>query len=319
MGLFRRQIIMRGGIDRSVTLAHTAPVELYSNSFSHCSRKVRLVLAELGISYRHHAIDLIETGRYQTQSPEYLQVNPSGLVPTLVHEGRPVFESDDILAYAQTIAGDDAPRLVPVDPALADQMNHWLDFCAIVSADIFGNMQTRAGACIPGLTMPIFMASVQYVPLSQVLKGFLVHFTVKSPALFTAFKLFGIRNLFRLKPLKTLVHNSRDCMQIHLQTLNNSLEAHGQPWILGETYSLADITIGCLMLRLEETGWLNWFSRQRDLTLLLAYYQRMKERPAWSEAITDQGHPIISMASNDLAKLQKDLSLAEIVYGPTGG
>ena len=37
-----------GGIDRTITLPHTDEVELYSNSFSHCSRKARMVLAELG-------------------------------------------------------------------------------------------------------------------------------------------------------------------------------------------------------------------------------------------------------------------------------
>ena len=43
----RKTYPMEGGIHPSISLPHTEPLELYSNSFSHCSRKARLVLAEL--------------------------------------------------------------------------------------------------------------------------------------------------------------------------------------------------------------------------------------------------------------------------------
>lgn len=309
---------LKGGIDRSVSLPHEVEVELYSNSFSHCSRKVRLVLAELGIGYKHHPIDLIETGAYQTVSREYLLVNPAGLVPTLIHEGHPVFESDDILEYAQTIAPENAPDLVPADSGLQTQMHDWLSFCAIVSADLLGGMKQRAGSCIPGLTMPIFMTSIQYVPLHKIVRGFVLHFTVKSPFLFTCFKLLGLRTMLKLKPFRELIHRSRDHMLDHLMTINQTLKAHGQSWILGETYSLADVSIGCMLLRLEETGWLNWFMEQRDLSELAGYYGQIKSRPAWSAAIIAHAHPIVTQASQDLHDLAAfDPGTYELIYGST--
>lgn len=313
----RRFKVVTGGIDKRITLEHTESVELYSNSFSHCSRKVRLVLSELGIEAKHHSIDLIETGSYQTVSTEYLKVNPAGLVPTLLHNGHPVFESDDILTYAQTIAPADAPKLIPDDPLLQEQMHQWLDFCAIVSADLFGGMKDRAGACIPGLTMPMFIASIQYVSLRKILAGFLRHHTFKSPTMFTVFRLFGLRRMVKIKPFREFVHVSRDHMGEHLETINQSLMKHGQPWILGQSYSLADVTIGAMLLRLDEAGWLHWFDQSLNIQGVMRYYQRLKARPSWGAAIAAHEHAIVARATNDLIRIvQKDPALAAVLYGP---
>ena len=63
---------------------------------------------------------------------------------------------------------------------------------------------------------------------------------------------------------------------------------------------MADITVGCMLLRLEETGWLEQFARQVDLQPLLDYYAKIKNRKAWQQAIVSQGHPIIERAAEDL-------------------
>lgn len=313
----RRTGPIKGGLDRTRRVAYTHDVELYSNSFSHCSRKARIVIAELGIPAKHHHIDLIETGGYQTISRDYLKVNPAGLVPTLVHKGHPVFESDDILAYAQSIAPQDAPQLVPDDPQLKQKVDEWLDFCAIVSSDLLGGREQRAGACIPGLSFPMFMAAMQYIPLKKVVEGFLFHPKIQSPILFSSFKVFGLRGMTKLKRLTDLMHSSRDCMLVHLGTLNAALKDHGKDWVLGDGFTLADITIGCMLERLSETGWLDWFAAHADIEETLAYFERIKARPAWKAAITDQAHPIVEQAKRDLRTIRiEDKALAEKIYGP---
>ena len=305
-----------GGIDRGISIPHQHDVELYSNSFSHCSRKARLVLAELGVEAKHHPVDLIETGWYQTISPAYLKVNPSGLVPTLVHKGHPIFESDDILAYAQTIAGTGAPELVPTDPESLARMNEWLSFCAINSDSAMSGMEEKAGACIPGLTLPIFVTAIQYVPLQNILVGLLFHFDKKRPAMFTASKLLGLQRMVSQKPMRTLMHASRDHMAKHLLNLNQSLTIEGRQWITGDQYTLADVSIGCLLLRLEETGWLEWFDQSSDISQVMAYYERIRSRPAWELAITAHAHPIVDRARDDLSEASRsDPALAELIYG----
>lgn len=177
-----------GGIQTDISLPCEVEVELYSNAFSHCSRKTRLALAELGIEHKHHHIDLIETGWYETISPHYLRVNPSGLVPTLVHNGKPVYESDAILTYAQTLASTEASGLDPQDPDKRAQVDHWLEFGKIDSEAVFAGMAERAGSCIPPLTLPLFITSIKYIALPRILIGFLFHPDKKRPALFTAGK-----------------------------------------------------------------------------------------------------------------------------------
>src|SRR5258708_39702893 len=57
-------------------------LELYHNIISTCSQKVRLCFAEKGLTYVDRHIEFSERGHL---SPEYLKLNPNGVVPTLVH------------------------------------------------------------------------------------------------------------------------------------------------------------------------------------------------------------------------------------------
>ena len=58
----------------------TAQFELYHNHMSTCSAKVRLVLAEKDVAWTGHLLDL-RAG--ENLRPEYLKLNPAGVVPTL--------------------------------------------------------------------------------------------------------------------------------------------------------------------------------------------------------------------------------------------
>ena len=77
---------------------------------------------------------------------------------------------------------------------------------------------------------------------------------------------------------------------------------NGGPWLLGAAYSLADISVACILIRLEETGWLAEFAEELDLRPVLDYYDRIKSRPTWQQAISSHGHPIIEQASEELRR-----------------
>ena len=53
---------------------------LYHGWMSSASRRVRLCLAEKGIAYESVPLDM---GKQEHHSPEYLALNPNGVVPTL--------------------------------------------------------------------------------------------------------------------------------------------------------------------------------------------------------------------------------------------
>src|ERR1700732_5331270 len=66
------------------------PVELYHFWSSVCSVRCRMALEEKGVPWTSRYIDLF---KFDQMRPEYLAINPRGMVPTLVHDGKPVRES----------------------------------------------------------------------------------------------------------------------------------------------------------------------------------------------------------------------------------
>ena len=69
---------------------------LYHNDMSVCAAKVRMALAEKAVTWEGVHLD-IRAG--DAQKPEYVKLNPNQVVPTLVHQGVPVIESNIICEY----------------------------------------------------------------------------------------------------------------------------------------------------------------------------------------------------------------------------
>ncbi len=57
---------------------------------------------------------------------EYLSLNPNGLVPTLVDGGFVLWESNAIVRYLASAAGDEA--LLPVEPQKRANVERWMDW-----------------------------------------------------------------------------------------------------------------------------------------------------------------------------------------------
>lgn len=83
-------------------------MHLFHNPRSTCSQKVRIFLRLKGIEWTSHVVDLLKKEQH---SDFYMGINPRGLVPTLVHDGRVVIESNDILSYLESEFPD--PPLIP--------------------------------------------------------------------------------------------------------------------------------------------------------------------------------------------------------------
>src|SRR5438105_14246242 len=90
----------------------TETMTLYDSPGSPCARRVRAVLLEKGIAWTTRLVDLT---RMEQKRPEYLALNPNGVVPTLLHGERVLYESNVITEYLdETFPG---PRLYPADPS----------------------------------------------------------------------------------------------------------------------------------------------------------------------------------------------------------
>jgi glutathione S-transferase len=96
---------------------------LYDHPASPCARRVRIALLEKGLTWRSRVIDL---EHMEQKSPWYLALNPNGIVPTLQHGERVVWESNVITEYVDDIFP--GPRLYPADPWQRAQAKMWQAF-----------------------------------------------------------------------------------------------------------------------------------------------------------------------------------------------
>src|SRR3546814_9762074 len=96
-------------------------IELYHNDLSSCAQKVRIALYEKQLPWKSHHLNLRKGDQFK---PEYMKLNPNGVVPTLVHGDRVVIESNVILEYIEDTFPE--PSLSPSDPADLEAMRLWL-------------------------------------------------------------------------------------------------------------------------------------------------------------------------------------------------
>ena len=96
---------------------------LYDSPGSPCARRVRVVLLEKELRWTTKVLDLT---RMEQKRPEYLALNPNGVVPTLVHGDRVLYESNVITEYLDDVFP--GPRLYPADPWQRAQAKMWQAF-----------------------------------------------------------------------------------------------------------------------------------------------------------------------------------------------
>ena len=96
-------------------------LRLHNYWSSVCSQKVRICLAEKGLAFENHHVNLFE---FEHWTPAYLKLNPKAVVPALDHDGKIIIESNVIIEYLE----DCYPqvRLRPEDPYARTQMRLWM-------------------------------------------------------------------------------------------------------------------------------------------------------------------------------------------------
>src|SRR5271154_2645805 len=111
-------------------------MELYHNNMSVCSQRVRLVLREKGLTAKEHHLDL-RAG--DSMTPDYLKLNPNGVVPTIIDNDDVIVESAVISEYLDEIAPN--PPLRPASPVGRARVRVWAKIpdeglhaaCAVIS------------------------------------------------------------------------------------------------------------------------------------------------------------------------------------------
>lgn len=103
---------------------HPDRLQLYSLTTPN-GVKASIMLEEIGLPYEAHLVDF---GRDDQQTPEFLALNPNGKIPAILDPdgpgGRPLalFESGAILIYL----GEKTGKLIPADPAARYETIQWV-------------------------------------------------------------------------------------------------------------------------------------------------------------------------------------------------
>lgn len=106
-------------------------LKLYHAVTSVCSIKVRVGLAEMGLDYEEQVLDLQKGEQFE---PDYMALNPAGVVPTLVDDGLIVVESSLVVEYLDRRYN--ASALMPKVEGDGVATRHWLLRCLAIHAAI---------------------------------------------------------------------------------------------------------------------------------------------------------------------------------------
>jgi glutathione S-transferase len=233
-------------------------MKLYHAPISTCSQKVRLVLAEKGLAYDSHYIDLQKGEQF---APDYLAKNPAGVVPTLEDGGRVLVESTLINEYLEDAYPE--PRLTPEHALDRHAMRLWCR--KIDELHPACGILTYAIGVRPGmLKRPTeeVDALVEAIPdpARQAVRRSVIDHGVEAPEFAGA-------------------HTA------HVKLFDLADEALSRsPCLVGDTLTLADAAFLPYVLRVDHLGLGRLLEKRSSLA---AWYERMRARPAYQTAVAE--------------------------------
>jgi len=239
-------------------------LELFHNDMSTCSQKVRLALAEKGIEWTGHELDLRAGDQHQ---PDYLKLNPGGVVPTIRHDGTVVIESTVINEYL-----DDAFEGTPLRPSdghARARMRLWtkqLDEGVHAATGVLSSCIAFRFQHFENRTREEVEAHIDRIP-DPAKRGRQRENILKGPD--SSYFSDAVRRFARL-----------------LNDLDAALR--DGDWLAGGAFSLADIAYTPYMVRLDhlQLAWM-WDDKPR----LAAWVERLQARPGFRVAVADWFNP----------------------------
>jgi len=214
-------------------------------------------MGEKELEWTNHHIDL---GKKENISEEYFGINPKGVVPSLVHDGEVVVESNDILAYLEDKYPDPGFRGVP------DDLQHEIDFWLQQSGDLH----------LPAIK------TFQYYKINAAL----LPKTNEEEALYQKLQKDPEMLAFHGKHSqgKSFTDEDADAAVALLNTtfkkMNAAIADGG--YIVGNTYTLADISWSPTITTLSSGGF--DFSPYPEVA---QWYETILQRPQFQEAVIE--------------------------------
>jgi glutathione S-transferase len=237
----------------------SALLQLHYYPSSYWSRNVALLVAEKRLEPERILVDIRKNANY---APEYLRLNPKGVVPTLVHDGNIICGGKRIAKHLDSIAG---PPLSPDDP----EVQHWVDALDAVPVMLFsyavwvlGKRGERSGDILDDKVARAGQYAAKHPELRDAYE--------RKQRYFADFRA-QVRDEAHVAREKERCTSLLDEMGEQLKT---------RDWIAGD-YSFADAIALSMLYRFDDLDQLcHW--RGDDSHGLNGYYDRLRKRASFS-------------------------------------
>lgn len=245
-----------------------------------CSQRVSFTLAEKGLArarsvrwgdtslaacnapdgnYVFHSVSLI---RKDHLTPEYAAIQPNMVVPALVHDGRVVIESMDIVGYLDRTFPE--PALVPADPDAAALM------ASLIELGKSLHVSVRYVSFHWGLGRMGRIGRAGEARIAELERA-------DSPE-----KLLDFYRRYNSDTIDedTYLHHLR-ALETGWGAQDTRLASDGRLFLTGNTLSRADILWAAKVLRIFECG----YPFAQRFPALNAWFERVKARPAFKDGV----------------------------------
>jgi glutathione S-transferase len=228
---------------------------LYNAPQSTCSQRVRFVLNAKKLPFAEIKLDLLAGDQLK---PDYLKLNPNGVVPTLDHDGAIIIDSSVIIEYLDEVAPE-PECFTPGAPVGRAKMRALMRFIDEMPA---------AAVRVPTFNL-----------------AFLPRFQAMSDEEFTAFaNAKPLRREFMLAMGRTGFPQAE--MDAALGRLKRTLErmvdaiaASGGPWLMGARPTLADIAVMPAIVRMDDLGLAKMWAQ---MPAIERWYDAIHAHPAYA-------------------------------------
>ena len=232
-------------------------LQVFDFELAACSTKVRLTLAELGVPWTRHRIDLMEQ---EQKLPSYRELNPQMVVPTIVDQGHVLTQADTIMEYLVESRAEASP-LRPRDPHARARMRN--------AFKIIEDFHPSYGVV---WYQEVALPFQRRRPRDEIEQMIARQPDAPSRARYRALIGHGVPRERVEEAVAQVAHGFAQVEEV--------LEADA--WLAGDSHSLADIAlfpyVGSMMRRVSDL----WFSRSPGIR---DWFDRMRERPSYLEAV----------------------------------
>jgi len=232
----------------------TMPFTLYNAPQSTCSQRVRFVLNAKKLPFEEVKLDLLAGDQLK---PDYLKLNPGGVVPTLDHDGAIVIDSSVIIEYLDEIAPE-PENFTPREPVARAAMRALMRFIDEMPA--------------AAVRVPTF--NLAFLPRFQAMSEEEFLAFAQSKPLRKEFMLAMGRKGFSDAEMNAALARMRRTYE----RMDSAIEECGGPWLLGKTITLADIAVMPALVRMADLG---LDTMWQDKPRVARWYDEIRAHPAF--------------------------------------